>query len=106
DSGRMRQLTQLPDPDGFDRDAAWSPDGRVIAFVHAVPPDSAGSKWRTAIMLRDVASATMRELSITGVSTVFFSDPVWRRAERQIAFVASKAPNEQHGRVWIVASTG
>src|SRR6476659_7019500 len=35
DSGRPRQLTQLPNPDGFDGSAAWSYDGRLIAFVHA-----------------------------------------------------------------------
>src|SRR4026208_2245172 len=35
-----KQLTQLPDPDGYDGDAAWSPDGRVIAFVRIPPPGS------------------------------------------------------------------
>src|SRR5512132_817160 len=68
DSGRPRQLTQLPDPDGFDGRAAWSPDGRLISFVHAVPPDATGSRWRTAIMLLDVASGSMHELSVTGIS--------------------------------------
>ena len=106
DSGGLRQLTQLPDPDGFDRNAAWSPDGRVIAFTHAVPPDSTGSSWRTAIMLLDLTSGTVRELSITGISSAFLSDPVWVRTGRQIAFVARKAPNEQRGRVWIVTATG
>jgi len=106
DSGGPRQLTQLIDPDGFDRNAVWSPDGRVIAFTHAVPPDSTGSKWRNAIMLLDVASGNMHELSITGISSTFLNDPVWVRAGRQIAFVARKAPNEQGGRVWIVPATG
>ena len=106
DSGGPRQLTQLPDPDGFDRNAAWSPDGRVIAFAHAVPPDSAGSKWRTAIMLLAIASGTKHELSISGISSAFLSDPVWVRAGKRIAFVARKAPNEQRGRLWIVAATG
>jgi Tol biopolymer transport system component len=105
-SDRPRQLTQLPDPDGFDRDAAWSPDSHVIAFVHAVPPDSTGSKWRTAIMLLDVASGTTRELSVIGISNAFLSDPVWVRGGREIAFIASKAPNAPGGRVWIVAATG
>ena len=105
-SGGPRQLTQLPDPDGFDRDAAWSPDGRVIAFVHAVPPDSAGSKWRTAIMLLDVSSGTMRELSITGIPNAYFNDPIWVRGGSEIAFIASKAPNAAGGRIWIVAATG
>ena len=104
-SGGPRQLTQLPDPDAFDRNAAWSPDGRVIAFAHAVPPDSTGSKWRTAIRLLDVASGTTRELSITGMPNAFLGDPVFVRGGK-IAFVARKVPNEQRGRVWLVAATG
>ena len=71
DSGGTRQLTQLPDPEGYDGNAAWSPDGRTIAFAHAVPPDSASGRWRIAIMLLDVASGTMRELSITGTPKAF-----------------------------------
>src|SRR6185295_7802844 len=63
-SGVPRQLTQLSDPVGYEGNAAWSPDGRVIAFEHAVPPTSAGGKWRFAIMLLDAASGTARELSI------------------------------------------
>src|SRR5262245_13920519 len=39
-SAGPRQLTQLSNPDGYDGSAAWSPDGRVIAFAHFVPPSS------------------------------------------------------------------
>src|SRR4030095_8705698 len=76
DSGGPRQLTQLPDPDGFDRNAAWSPDGRMIAFEHAVPPNSPKNTWRTGIMLLDVESGTTRELSISGVESPFLGAPV------------------------------
>lgn len=106
DSGGPHQLTQLANPDGFDRNASWSPDGRVIAFARGMPPDSASGRWRSAIMLLDVASGATRELSITGLSTTFFGDPVWVRDGKEIAFVARKTPNEQRGRVWIVASSG
>ena len=105
-SRRPRQLTQLPDPEGFDRDAAWSPDGRVIAFTHAVPPNSTGSRWRTAIMLLDVATGTTHELSISGLSNTFLSHPAWAEDGKQIVFVARKAPSEPGGRVWIVAASG
>ncbi|MFY9611628.1 MAG: hypothetical protein WAU45_23820, partial [Blastocatellia bacterium] len=106
DSGGPRQLTQLSDPDGYDGNAAWSSDGRVIAFVRAVPPASAGSRWRSAIMLLDVASGTMRELSIAGIPNPEVRDPVWVRGAREIAFVARNAQTDRGGRVWIVAAAG
>ena len=106
DSGGPRQLTQLSDPDGYDGNPAWSSDGRVIAFVHRVPPDSAGSRWRSAIMLLDVASGTMRELSIAGIANPEVRDPVWVRGAREIAFVTRNTQSERGGRVWIVAAAG
>jgi len=106
DSGGPRQLTQLSDPEGYDGNAAWSPDGRVIAFEHAVPPDSASRKWRTTIMLLDVASRTMREISITGIQDGYLRDPVWVQGGGAIAFIASKAPNARDGRIWIVPAAG
>lgn len=106
DSGRPRLLTQLPDPDGFDGSAAWSPDGRVIAFVRAVPPTAAGSRWRAAIMLLDVASGGMHELSVTGLPNPNLGDPAWVQGEREIAFTSRKAPGGAGGRIWIVNATG
>ncbi|HXC70850.1 MAG TPA: hypothetical protein VN644_12780, partial [Pyrinomonadaceae bacterium] len=53
-SGAVRQLTQLSNPDAYDGNAAWSPDGRVISFVRVVLPDSPGARPRSAIMLLDV----------------------------------------------------
>ena len=88
DNGPPRQLTQLPNPDGFDGSASWSPDGRLIAFVHEVPPDANGSRWRTAIMLLDVASGNVRELSVTSVPNPRLSDPVWVQGGRRIAFIS------------------
>ncbi|HEX6729962.1 MAG TPA: hypothetical protein VF074_08120, partial [Pyrinomonadaceae bacterium] len=104
DSGQVRQLTQLSDPDGFDKEAAWSPDGRVIAFSRAVPP-SPKARGRFAIFLLDVATGTTRELSITGVSGTFFSDPVWVHGGK-IAFVVRNTPREPGGRIWIAPAAG
>ena len=58
DAGGPIQLTQLSNPDGYEGDAAWSPDGRVIALVRLVPPSSPGSRPRSAIILIDVDSGT------------------------------------------------
>ena len=101
-----RQLTQIPNPEAFDQSAAWSPDGRWIAFTHAVPPESTGNRWRSAIMLFDVASGSTRELSTSGTSSTFLSEPVWVKDGSQIAFVTRRTPSEPGGRVWIVAATG
>src|SRR5215813_5924357 len=90
DSDSPRQLTQLSNPDGFDRGAAWSPDGRFILFVHAVPPDGTGSRWRTALMLLEVASGTVHEVSVTGAPNPMLSDPVWMRGGKKFAFVSRK----------------
>jgi Tol biopolymer transport system component/imidazolonepropionase-like amidohydrolase len=103
DSARPRQLTQLTDPNGFDGKAAWSPNGQLIAFVHAVPPDKPGSRWRTAIMLLDVASGNMHELSVTGLPNPNLSDPVWLSGGQKIAFISGKG---QWGRIWMVDATG
>lgn len=102
-SGALRQLTQLKNPDGYDGNAAWSPDGRAIAFAHTVMPDSPNSRPRSAIMLLDVASGNVRELSIKGLSTPNVSDPVWIGDGKQIAFVTRVAQSERGGRVWIVS---
>jgi Tol biopolymer transport system component/imidazolonepropionase-like amidohydrolase len=106
DSGGPRQMTQLSDPDGYDGNAAWSSDGRVIAFAHAVPPGSADGRWRTAIMLLDVASGITRELSIAGIPNPDVRDPVWVRGGKEIAFVARNGQRGRGGRVWIIATGG
>jgi len=105
DSAVPRQLTQLPDPVGFDGNAAWSPDGRVIAFARAFP-DFANRRWRSDIQLLDVAAGTMRELAITGLPRPEVRDPVWVRGGSAITFVARNARNSVGGRIWIVAAAG
>ena len=106
DSDRPRQLTQLSNPEGYDGNPAWSPDGRVIAFAHGVPPDSPTARWRSDIMLLDVPSGNVRELSITGLPTRDVSDPVWLKDGKEIAFVTRAPQSEKGGRVWKVPAAG
>ena len=105
DSRIPRQLTQLPEPTGYEGAAAWSPDGRVIAFVR-MWPDFAAKRMRNVLLLLDLSSGTVRELSITGIPNPMVSDPVWVQGGKQIAFVARNPRNERGGRIWIVAASG
>ena len=105
-AGVPRQLTQLSNPDGYDGNAAWSPDGRAIAFARIVFPDSPSVRRRSAIMLLDLASGNVRELSIKGLPTPNVSDPVWLGDGKQIAFVTRSPLSERGGRIWTVSSDG
>ena len=106
DSGVVRQLTQLTNPDGYEGNAAWSPDGKVIAFARTVFPNSPEGRPHSAIMLLDVLSGNVRELSITGLPTPNVSDPVWFNEGKQIGFVTRAGQTERGGRVWIVSASG
>ena len=106
DTGDPRQLTQLSNPDGYDGNASWSPDGRTIAFTRYLPPDSPKSSPRTSIVLLDVDSGATRDLSITGLTSPFVSDPTWVNGGKEIVFVTRIAPTQRGGRVWIVSAAG
>ena len=105
DSRIPHQLTQLPDPLGFDGQAAWSPDGRIIAFARAAP-DFANQRWRSEVQLFEVASGTLRALAIAGIPNPEVRDPVWVRGGTAIAFVARNARSKAGGRVWMVPAAG
>jgi Tol biopolymer transport system component len=93
------KLTQLPNPEGLDENAAWSPDGKQIAFAHAVPPVPPNRRWRFALTLLDVASGKVSELPITGIQNPNVRGVAWADGGKQIAFVAN-------GRIWIISSAG
>jgi Tol biopolymer transport system component len=106
DSGALRQLTQLAVPNGYDGNAAWSPDGTTIALARVTVPKSRSERRRSSIVLLDVASGNVRELSITGSQFRVVSDPAWVGDGKQIAFVTRPPQAERGGRVWMVAATG
>ncbi|HEY6107681.1 MAG TPA: hypothetical protein VIV56_02140, partial [Gemmatimonadales bacterium] len=54
--GAPNQLTQLPNPDGYEGNAAWSPDGKTIAYARMVPSDSAVRRWRSRLARIDLAT--------------------------------------------------
>lgn len=105
-AGGPRQLTQLSNPDGYEGNAAWSPDGHTIAFTRSLPPDSTNSRGHVAIELLDMDSGAVRELSITGLSSPFVTDPTWVQGGKQIAFVTRIPQSPRGGRIWIVSAAG
>jgi Tol biopolymer transport system component len=106
DSAGPRQLTQLPNPDGFEGNAAWSQDGRRIAFTRVLPPDSAVRRWRSSIALLAVDSGPPRDLLIEGMPNSDVQDPAWVGGGARIAFVAASAQLPRGGRVWMVDTAG
>ena len=105
DTGVVRQLTHVPSPEGFVGNAAWSPDGRVVAFARAFP-DFAQKRLRSDLVMVDVGTGAEREVSITGLTTPTFADPFWTSDGKQIAFVARAARRARGGRIWIVDAGG
>lgn len=101
-----RQLTQLPDPDGYHGNAAWSPDGKTVAFVRVLRPDSAGGRPRSTIALLDPVTDSTRELQVTGIPTPNLRDPAWEPGGKRIAVVERMVGAPRGGRMWIVDAGG
>lgn len=97
----VRQLTQVANPEEYQGQASWSPDGGTIAFTH-VARDSDGS-WHSRIRLLDVASRSVRTLAIDTSFDLGIRDAAWTPDGRQIAFVAERPGG---GRIWIVGASG
>ena len=101
-----RQLTQLADPDGYEGNAAWSPDGRTVALVRVLRPDSGGGRPRSTIALLDPVTDSTRELLVTGIPTPNLRDPAWEPGGERIAVVERMVGAPRGGRIWIVPAAG
>ena len=99
---RPQQLTQLADPVGFEGRAAWSPDGRTIAFERRLPSGT------TAIVLFDVATREERPLPVEGLPEggPGAGDPAWFPDGTRLVLVARDPERFRDGTLWIVAVAG
>jgi len=100
--GAPRQLTQLANPDGYDGNAAWLPDGTGIAFARLLLPDSASPRYRTRLMWLHITTREVRELPVPDVVGLALRDPAWDARGRRLAVVAALAGPPRGGRIWLV----
>ena len=100
DSATPRQLTQLPRPEGEEGAPAWSPDGRALLFSRSLPPDTAGGRWRSDLVLRELVSGNERTLALDTFTAI--RDPAWVGGNGEIGFVALPGRGAPGGRVWVV----
>ena len=96
-----RQLTQLENPDGYDGNAAWSPDGTGVTFARLFMPDKASPR-RTRMLWFDVATAATRELQIPAVVGPTIRDLTWDPRANRFAVVTGLAGATRGGRLWLV----
>jgi Tol biopolymer transport system component len=99
---RPVQWTQLADPVDFDGRAAWTPDGKTIAFERR---SAAGT---ISIALLDVATREVRALEIAGLpdDTLGAGDPAWYPDGQRIAFIARGRDPALRGTLWTVELSG
>lgn len=100
--GAPRQLTQLSNPDGYDGNAAWSPDGKGVTFVRLVLPDSASPRPRMRAMWLDLATRETRALRVPDTVGPALRDPAWAPDGRRLAIVAAMPGSSVGGRLWLV----
>lgn len=85
DKGDPRNLTNTPNV--MERDPAWSPDGRWIAYFS----DEAGEYM---LHLRDQTGMGEVQKMSLGNSPAFYSSPVWSPDSKKIAY------NDNHLNLW------
>jgi len=96
-----RQLTQLENPDGYDGNAAWSPDGTGVAFARLFL-NKVSPRRRTRMLWFDVATAATRELQIPAAVGPTIRDLTWDPRAKRFAVVSGLAGTTRGGRLWLV----
>ena len=100
-TGDARRLTDGPTP---DEDAAWSPDGRRIAFSTRINRDH-DINFRSDIVVVDVE--TGRRTRITGGPDSIFFTPAWLPDGKTLAVLGGRVPaNLYRYDIWLVAADG
>src|SRR5512143_2484591 len=102
--GARLQLTQLPNPEGYEGNAAWSPDGRTIAYARLVPPDSTVPRWHSRLARIDLATREVHELPVAESVGPNLRDPAFQPGGTHLLVVAGFAPASAGGRIWMVES--
>src|SRR5262245_587956 len=96
-----RQLTQLENPNGYEGNAAWSPDGAGFTFARLFPPGNASPR-RTRMLWFDVATRATRELQVPAAVGPTIRDLAFDRRAKRLAVVTGIAGTGRGGRVWLV----
>ena len=93
DSGNVQNLTN--NASGTQTNPAWSPDGKSIAYISALP----SSQDAYNIVVMDVATRENRILAANGL---VWSEPVWSPDGKQIAYWSYD--KDKNGAIYIVNS--
>src|SRR5262245_54559823 len=94
-----RQLTQLENPDGYDGNAAWLPDGTSVAFARLFLSDKASPRRRTRVLSLDIATGATRELQVPAVVGPTVRDLAWDPHRKRFAVVTGFAGRTRGGRL-------
>lgn len=74
--------------------AAWSPDGRSIAYV-AQNKETAWDRGSHSVVIQDLASGNTRQLQIAGLSHLAVVSPRWSPDSRQLLVRGSDITNRE-----------
>ena len=91
DKGDFRNLTNSPGAN--DRDPAWSPDGKTIAYF-----SDAGGEYQL-VLVPQAGKGDVKKIKLGGAG--FYSNPVWSRDSKKLAI-----RDNAQALSWVDAATG